>query len=76
MKKMLSIMTVVSIILMVFVLTGCENKPTTPPNVTLEGSIINSENQSTMANVSQTTNSETTTTDDKFQNVSYTITAK
>ena len=77
MKKMLSIMTVVSIILMVFVLTGCEVKPTAPPNVTLEGSIINSENQSSTLNVSQPANSgAAATTTNQYQNVSYTITAK
>jgi hypothetical protein len=55
---------------MVFVLTGCEQKPTTPLNITLEGSILNSENKTTSLNVSKT---ETTT--DEFQNVSYTIKA-
>jgi len=65
-------MTVLSIILMVFVLTGCEQKPVAPLNITLEGSTINSDNTTTSLNVSQTGNNNETTTDE-FQNVSYTV---
>jgi len=75
MKKVMSILTIMSILLMAFAITGCEQKPTAPPNVTLEGSIINSNNETSALNVSSTTNTEITATQDEFKNVSYTIKA-
>ena len=85
MKKLLSIMTVVSIILMVLVVSGCEKKTIPPLNVTLEGAVINTDNKTVTSNVSAIT-SETTAaanqstastsgSEDQFKDVAFTITA-
>jgi formylmethanofuran dehydrogenase subunit D len=74
MKKLLSIIGMISIMLMVFVITGCDQKPTAPLNVTLDGAIISSGNTTVSLNgtdIQPTTGTET----DEFKNVSYTITA-
>jgi len=69
-------MAVLSILVMVVILTGCEQKPVVAPNVTLEGAIISSGNETTTINASEMqTGKETQTNTEEFQNVSYTITA-
>ncbi len=78
MKKLMSIMAVLSILMMVVILTGCEQKPVTTPNVTLEGAIISSGNETVIFNTSEiqpAKETETTTPQEEFQNVSYTVTA-
>ena len=78
MKKLMSIMAVLSILMMVVILSGCEQKPTAAPNVTLEGAVISSSNSTTIINSSdmQSINgTETTPSVNESQNVSYTITA-
>ena len=84
MNKLLSIMAVVSIMMMVFVLTGCEQKPIVAPNVTLEGAVISSGNETVAFNATELKNDSTSTTTnvaisgtktEEFSNVSYTITA-
>jgi hypothetical protein len=78
MKKIMSILTIMSILLMAFAITGCAQKPITAPNVTLEGSVINSNNETSPLNIStadNTGNTAATTTDDEFKNVSYTVKA-
>ena len=81
MKKLLSIVSIVAL-LMVVVLTGCQQNPGTPLNVTLEGAIISSANGTTMLNATQVkTNTSivssnmTSTESNEYNNVSYTITA-
>ncbi|MGV8172549.1 MAG: hypothetical protein ACP5OA_07710 [Candidatus Woesearchaeota archaeon] len=76
MKKLLSIMAVFSIVMMMFILTGCEKKPVTPTNITFEGAIITSGNDTTVLNVSEmSTNTNNQSNADEVQNISYTITA-
>ncbi|MGV8141939.1 MAG: hypothetical protein ACP5NW_05860 [Candidatus Woesearchaeota archaeon] len=78
MKKILSVITIFSMLLMVFVLAGCEKQPTTPPNITLEGSIITSGNETVKLNTSDIKNDADkidTSEKDEFKNVSYTINA-
>jgi hypothetical protein len=77
MKKLMSIMAVLSILMMVVILTGCEQKPVVAPNVTLEGAVISSGNETVTLNSSeiQPTKETETTTSEEFKNVSYTITA-
>jgi len=67
---------------MVFIISGCEKQPTGPPNVTLEGVVINSGNQTVMLNATNLNQSTTTSSvtpvqsgEDNFKNVSYTLTA-
>lgn len=77
MKKLLSILTVLSMVFMVFVMTGCEQKPVTPTNITFEGAIISSGEGTTVLNASEMkpTGSTETDNEDEFKNVSYTVTA-
>lgn len=72
MKKLMSIMAVLSILMMVVILSGCEQKPVVAPNVTL-GAIISSSNETTIINASEM-QPETTPKEEEFKNVSYTIT--
>jgi hypothetical protein len=80
MKKLVSIMAVLSILVIAVILTGCEQKPVVAPNVTLEGAVISSGNNSVTLNESEiqpVKETETTTSisTEEFKNVSYTVTA-
>jgi hypothetical protein len=81
MKKIASIMVIMSIVFMAFILAGCEKQQATPPNITLEGAVINSDNETVVLNVSElpqeneTTKINNASKDTEFKNVAYTITA-
>lgn len=80
MKKTTSIIAIMSIIFMTFILVGCEKQPTTPPNITLEGAVINSANETVVLNVSEIKSEDNDketniSTADDFKDVAYTLTA-
>jgi len=60
----------------VFVLTGCVNTPKTPANVTFEGAVISSGNETINISGSEMqANNSQSTQEEQFQNISYTLTA-
>jgi translation initiation factor IF-1 len=80
MKRLLSIMSVFSILILLFVMTGCEPKVNVPPNVTLEGAIISSGNTTVALNETEIKPNENNTSSNvsetsEYENAAYTITA-
>ena len=82
MKKTISIISVLTVLALLFVITGCQQAPTQAPNVTLQGAVITSGNNvTTFVNqtemnktVNQTTTKTGTQTADQYKNVSKVIT--
>jgi hypothetical protein len=75
MKKLLSIMAVLSIVFTAFMLTGCEQKQAVPSEITFEGAIISSGEDTQILNKSEITTDKSSAIEEEFKDVAYTITA-
>ncbi len=79
MKKIVSIMAIMSIVFMALILTGCQKQPTSPPNITLEGTVATANNETVVLNVSEIKSQEENVSDitveQNLEEVAYTITA-